>query len=139
MLGAAMGGAIGSGGGGAVGAGVGGLSGLALGAPAGPGALVTATGGGIAGGAAGSIAGAVLGAKIGAGIGAAIDLSVMFAKKSDIQQVDQAIRQVLGRKPTNDERGDFRDRIHAEKVDKGRGDFSYKDLLRLAKDMLGGN
>jgi hypothetical protein len=62
----------------------------------------------------------------------------MLARKADIRQVDQAIREALGRKPTDDERGAFRDQIHDEKK-VGGGDFSYRDLVRLAKELFGGS
>ena len=56
----------------------------------------------------------------------------MYAKQLDIKQVDQAIRQALGRKPTDEERGDFRDEIHQSK--QGGNDYTFKQLLKLAKD-----
>jgi PAS domain-containing protein len=87
-------------------------------------------------GVAGSVAGALKGAAMGAATGAAVDASIMFAKKGDIKQVDQAVRKALGRKPTDAERGGFRDHIHSVKKD-GQGDFSFKDLLNLAKDFFG--
>jgi PAS domain-containing protein len=79
--------------------------------------------------------GALKGAAAGAVVGGLLDGVVMLSKKADIKQVDQAVRQALGRKPTDEERGDFRDHVHQEK--QGGTDYTYKNLLRLAKEFFG--
>jgi RHS repeat-associated protein len=130
----ALGVTLGGGAGGAGGAIIGGLGGGTACTVTGPGNLLCAGGGAAAGG----VAGAGLGAKVGAFVGSALDVGLMLARKADIRQVDQAIREALGRKPTDDERGAFRDQIHDEKK-VGGGDFSYRDLVRLAKELFGGS
>ena len=108
----------------------GGAAGLALAAPTGETAAPLTV-------PALSAAGALKGAAIGASAGAALDAGIFaFSKKPDIKQVDQAIRKALGRKPTDPERGDFRDLIHSEKD--GGPDLKFKDLVRLAKEFFGG-
>jgi RHS repeat-associated protein len=114
----------------ALGGGAGGTGGAALCSPGGPLALACGSAGAIAGAAAGAAKGAAAGALA----GGVLDGAVMFAKKVDIKQVDQAIRQALGRKPTDDERGDFRDQIHQSKDGK---DYSFKQLVQLAKELFG--
>jgi PAS domain-containing protein len=130
-----LGAAIGAGTGGTGGAILGAAGGLGLCAPGGPAAAGCAIAGGVAGGSAGVAVGTAKGAIVGGAVGAAVDALILFAKKSDIKQVDQAIREALGRSPSDEERGDFRDYIHQEKED-GHGDFSYQDLVRLAKELF---
>jgi len=113
------------------GGGAGGAGGLVACSPGGP--LALACGGADAVG--GAALGAAKGAAAGALAGGILDVTALFAKKLDIKQVNQAIRKALGRKPTPDERGDFRDHIHQEK--QGDRDFTFEDLIRLAKELFG--
>ncbi len=112
----------------------GGVGGGMLCAAGGP--LAIACGG--AGAMAGAASGAAYGAATGAFVGSMVDNVVMFAKKRDIHQVDQAARKALGRRPTDAERGDFGKYLHQEK---GPGpDFpKFKDIVKLAKDFFGVN
>jgi hypothetical protein len=120
----------------ATGALIGGVSGATGGgvmcAATGPVAVVCATGGGAAGVARGAL--------VGASVGATLDGLLLFAKKHDIGQIEDAAKRVG---MTRDERRDFGKFVEEEKV-RGRvgsanerGDFTFKELVRLAKEFIG--
>jgi RHS repeat-associated protein len=118
------------------GGGMGGGGGLVACSVSGPGAL----GCGLAAGTAGAAGGAVVGGAAGIAYGSWLD-GLIFKMKSDIQQIRDAATHY---KMTAEQRREFGDYIESEKeagrggTKNSRGDYKWPELLRKAREFLGG-
>lgn len=140
-IGSLAGAALGAKAGGITGAILGAIGGLIGGAPSGPGALVTATGGGAGGAAAGSTIGAIGGAAVGGTLGLAVD-GILYLK-GESAQIGQAIESVMGKKAnTKENRDDVGEYCEACKqsgvtgTKNSKGDFTFEELKTRVKEFF---